>query len=600
MTPRSVHLGFEIGSGAPVEIPVSHMAVFGQTQKSGKTTALEALITRAKIPAIAFLTKRGEGGFQNARKILPYFKENADWHFVQTILESVMRQDQKFKQPWIIRACEGAKTLADVQKRATKLEKAATNSMSQDMYMVLGEYLKKVIPIISQLPKTNTVHLSPGLSVMDLIAYPFELQILVIASTLDWIYEHAEGVITVIPEAWKFVPERRNTPVKVVAEKLVREGAGLKNFVWIDSQDMAGVDKLQLRACSTWLVGVQREANEVKRALANMEGKKKPKAADVVTLRLGQFFACFDDQVHKTYVQPAWLDNTAASQIATGRLSVQDVMPLPPIDAMRRELNRYEKEHDELPPHSTEEKEAASAQDAVPEVAGEFPPGSLQDPGVTDSPVVVQTSAESEETSMADSAELACKLNEILFQAKKALDSGNPDLAQRMVTAYVQNKSIPSRTETGGEEKRLPQPANQQSLSAKPPASAGEWLLTEQLYSQILDRLVQDVPKHPSILQLLALRPEIVVTVKKQTVELDGSSLRGRLAILLSENFFEDPTTGNAAWKELDKRGTGSAKPNVYRELDKLTEMGFLVKVDGGYQSVPGMKVSKNRVEAAA
>lgn len=62
----------------------------------------------------------------------------------------------------------------------------------------------------------------------------------------------------------------------------------------------------------------------------------------------------------------------------------------------------------------------------------------------------------------------------------------------------------------------------------------------------------------------------------------------------------EDPATGNAAWKELDKRGTGSAKPNVYRELDKLTEMGFLVKVDGGYQSVPGMKVTKNRVEAAA
>jgi hypothetical protein len=132
------------------------------------------------------------------------------------------------------------------------------------------------------------------------------------------------------------------------------------------------------------------------------------------------------------------------------------------------------------------------------------------------------------------------------------------------------------------------------------PATADEWVLTEQLYSQIIDRLVQDVPKHPAILQLLALRPEIVVSVRKQTVELDESTLRGRLAILLSENYFADPTNGNAAWKELGRRGAGSAKPNVYRELDKLAEMGFLRKVDGGYQSVPGMKVTKNRVEAVA
>jgi hypothetical protein len=29
----------------------------------------------------------------------------------------------------------------------------------------------------------------------------------------------------------------------------------------------------------------------------------------------------------------------------------------------------------------------------------------------------------------------------------------------------------------------------------------------------------------------------------------------------------------------------------VYRELDKLAELGFLTKEDGGYQAVAGMKV---------
>jgi hypothetical protein len=33
-------------------------------------------------------------------------------------------------------------------------------------------------------------------------------------------------------------------------------------------------------------------------------------------------------------------------------------------------------------------------------------------------------------------------------------------------------------------------------------------------------------------------------------------------------------------------------KPNVYKECDALTELGFLTKEDGGYQAVPGMKIS--------
>ena len=34
--------GYEIGTGKPVQIPMAHMAVTGQTQRSGKTTAQEA------------------------------------------------------------------------------------------------------------------------------------------------------------------------------------------------------------------------------------------------------------------------------------------------------------------------------------------------------------------------------------------------------------------------------------------------------------------------------------------------------------------------------------------------------------------------------
>jgi hypothetical protein len=65
----AVHLGFEVGSGTPVVLPLRHLAVTGQTQEAGKTTTLEALIERSGCRAVAFATKRGEGSFRKSRTI---------------------------------------------------------------------------------------------------------------------------------------------------------------------------------------------------------------------------------------------------------------------------------------------------------------------------------------------------------------------------------------------------------------------------------------------------------------------------------------------------------------------------------------------------
>jgi hypothetical protein len=321
----SIQLGFEVESGSPVKIPLRHMAVTGQTQESGKTTTLEALITRSGRRAVAFITKRGEGAFTVGRRIKPYFEERTDWQFIEAILESTMKQSMTFKQPWIVRACEGAHTLAEVQEKVKTLMDSAKRGMDQDMYLLLDEYLKIVVPQIKRLPKTSSVDLAAGLSVMDLTDYSEELQQLVIASTLRWIHERESEVIIIVPEAWQFVPQGKNTPVKTEVRKLARLGAGLKNYLWIDSQDMAAVDKEILRACPVWIIGVQREHNEVKRALKNMAaGMKKPKAEDISRLGLGHFFACWSTQIHHTYVQPVWLDEDQARAVATGTSSVEE------------------------------------------------------------------------------------------------------------------------------------------------------------------------------------------------------------------------------------------------------------------------------------
>ena len=119
---------------------------------------------------------------------------------------------------------------------------------------------------------------------------------------------------------------------------LIRKGAGLKNYVWLDSQDLAGVWKTAVRAAPVVLIGVQREANEIKRTLANIPaGIAKPSSSAVARLQLGEFFACWGQHTIKTYVQPAWATEEQARAVALGDNALP-VRPLQEDDVNQDEL----------------------------------------------------------------------------------------------------------------------------------------------------------------------------------------------------------------------------------------------------------------------
>lgn len=314
-------LGFEVGSGNEVRIPLKHLAITGQTQEAGKTTALEALITRSGLRGVTFITKRGESSFVGARRVDPYFREQADWQFVASILEAHRSEKLKFERAWIIRASRGAKTLADVQRNVqVAMEKA--KGMSADVYLTLDAYLEAVVPQIERVNWATSLDLRDGINAVDLTHLNVEMQHLVIKSTVSWVLNKEKNTIIVIPEAWKFIPQGRGTPVKLAAEAFIRQGAALGNYLWLDSQDIAGIDKIILKSVPVWILGVQREANEIKRTLDNIPaGLAKPKAADIATLELGQFFACWKRHSIKTYVQPTWMADHVAITTATTELS---------------------------------------------------------------------------------------------------------------------------------------------------------------------------------------------------------------------------------------------------------------------------------------
>lgn len=487
---RTVHLGFEVSTGKEVAIPLRHMVVTGQTQEAGKTTTLEALIARANLPAIAFVTKRGERSFGSGRRIQPYFRERADWQFVASVLEATMRERLKFERAWIMRASKGARSLADVHRNVRKQMETA-KGLSADVYLTLDAYLEIVVPRVAMIRFASALDLSPGLNVLDLSdrdRFPPELQSLVMRSALEWVYEKCDGTITIIPEAWEFIPQGRGSPVKLAAVELIRKGAGLANYVWLDSQDIGGVDKELLRSCPVWLLGVQREANEIKRVLDNIPaGIAKPKPSDVATLRKGQFYACFGDSVIKTYVQPAWMVQGEAVGIARGIIQVE---------------------------------QAASR------------------------PITVEP-----EDNMSKTDEKLDTLIELMSR-----QAPTPQAHAGAVVPPVQP--------TGDE---------------------------EALYQRFKSRLTKEAPK---LLQILGIAPEISVSNERETIEVDGKSLRGRLAMLISKGWFDEPHNASMAWTELKRTGKDPGKPNVYKECDRLVEIGFLTKESEGYQVVPGMKSS--------
>ena len=325
MSDSKILLGFEVGSGKEVQMRLHHTVVTGMTQLSGKTTTLEAIISRSGRRAIAFKTKRGEEGFNAYEEILPFFNERADWQYVASLLEATLREKLKFERPWIMRATKGARTLREVMENIAMLKaESSGGSLPENIYTALEEYLKIVVPQIERFQFSKTLELKDGINVMDLTEMSVELQSLVIRSTMEHVISELRDVIVIIPEAWEHLPQGRNTPVKLYAETFIRKGASIGNFLFIDSQDIAGVDKTPLRQCNNWILGRQREAHEVER-VREILGRNRFSAEDIRGLPLGHFYAVLGDDMKKVYVLPAGVPYKLGRRVATGEVPVEKI-----------------------------------------------------------------------------------------------------------------------------------------------------------------------------------------------------------------------------------------------------------------------------------
>ena len=330
---KTIKLGYEIGTGKEIGIKLSHLIVTGLTQEAGKTTTLESLIKRSKKKAIVFRTKIGEKSFLEGTKIPPYFKDKSDWQFVQGLVEATIKEKlRSWDRSAIIRLCKqtGGSSLLEFKKKIDeKLEEPKINNFERDIFTNLQAYLDIVLPKLQSINFSKELDLVDGLNIIDLERFSRdeEVQSLIIRSVVEEVLHNFKDVIVVIPEFWKFSPQKRGNPCKQIIEEFVRQGAANNNFIWIDAQDMSGVDKTPLKQVSTWILGYQSERNEVKHTIDQipLPSGSKPKPDDIMNLGKGVFYLATRDGVVKTYVQPFWLDDSRSKKISLGKLKIEEL-----------------------------------------------------------------------------------------------------------------------------------------------------------------------------------------------------------------------------------------------------------------------------------
>jgi hypothetical protein len=373
MNQQQIKLGYEIGTGKEVDIPLAHMIVCGVSQLSGKTTTLEALIKRGKQKAVVFRTKTGEKSFQEGNEIPGFFREKSDYEGVKSLIEAYSRTKIQLETGTLMDLTRDFDTLEDIYDSVnnTIMNNTKMRGIEKEIYIRLQHYLGDLIPQIKNANLSKTLVLKDGANIMNLEGFSEPIQSLIIQSVLDEVLAHQKGVIIVIPEAWKFIPQKYSNPCKRSVESFIRQGATNGNYIWIDSQDMAGVDKIPLKQISTWCLGYQTERNEVKHTLDQiaLPPKSKPSVDEIMTLRVGQFILSSYDGVRKVYVQPLWLDDDEAQAVAMANITgikeeVPEKKPIsnkcPSCKAVYKKPENKEKQRDDRVGRIIEQRFAAS------------------------------------------------------------------------------------------------------------------------------------------------------------------------------------------------------------------------------------------------
>jgi len=326
-------VGYELGTGKVVNIDLNHLIITGTTQTSGKSSCLEGMASRLKdYKIIIFKTKVGEKSFTNGNEIPLFFKHNTGWEFVLQLLELTMKEklNTKFRAK-IIQCSEDTETLEDVHNNILEALNAEKVSVGdKDCLVTINAYLENILPKLEKLDYSHTLDIKKGVNIMDLTTYgnDLEIQSIIIANVMDEVLNNFKETVVIISESWKYTPQRSGSPCKLSIEQFIRQGGTNGNYLFLESQDMASIDKTPLKQMHNWLLGRQSEKNEVLHTIVQipLPPDYLPTSEEIMGLKVGQFIVISGDEVTKTYAQPIFLGDKWSKAVAQGPRAVNKLL----------------------------------------------------------------------------------------------------------------------------------------------------------------------------------------------------------------------------------------------------------------------------------
>ena len=360
----SLFVGFEVNSGREVRIPIFHMLVTGQTQLSGKTTALKTLAKQVAEKGYKIIVLDSKTNIQDyegfGQEIPVCLKQTLDSMVLRDLLESINQRKITPMQATLLRILEGAKTFEDLVENATKLGEKSRSGFVQDACLVLSNLVQRLIIQTKQHPSTSELTLPYKINRMTINDFELQGQQLIAKTVFEEVLMKYQKVIVILDESSKFLPQKYSSACSRAVQLYVTQGAATNDFLWEGTQFLATTSKDSMKVMGVKLLGRQDHDTECQHTI-DLIPDEKIKDAQIMGLKLGQFMLVSEQTVRKVYVCPDYADKTQCLEVALGRRDAKKLDYLVPISAeMLKELQKKKPtvdidkldEHVRMPPVS--------------------------------------------------------------------------------------------------------------------------------------------------------------------------------------------------------------------------------------------------------
>jgi hypothetical protein len=330
---KPVIVAYEWGTARPIPILVNHTGIF-TIQGGGKSVLSQTMIREVTknnpdLRVLVFDNKE-EPDYAGIGTDIPVYM--ADRYDTLSLM-FILQQSSKI---WLGRHVPELDDLINSVKTPTLEAIYARNEemIGEKHHPIVIHRLKDIrvalrklkdeykrVPFETQLSLPSR----PGIYRMPLNPYSDTIKGIAMDSTLRWILKHEHDIIVVVDEAKIASPQGKQSPCKESMAETVERGRAKRLFLWAITQTITGMDKTPLKQVYLWVIGRQREYNEIKRAREQCIETSKITKKELMALPTGVFFVNLEEETVKVYVRPWMISEEEAKQVALGKVPITTI-----------------------------------------------------------------------------------------------------------------------------------------------------------------------------------------------------------------------------------------------------------------------------------